>query len=99
MGETDRVVIVGGGISGLTTATSLARRGVKVLLIEKNDVCGGLVNSFRRDGFLFDGGVRALENAGMVKKMPFQGGYQSSCRYGSPPRISWPCRQIFAPLF
>lgn len=69
MERTDRVVIVGGGISGLTTATSLAKRGVKVLLIEKNDVCGGLVNSFTRDGFLFDGGVRALENAGMVKPM------------------------------
>jgi len=69
MEQVNRVVIVGGGISGLTAATSLARRGVKVLLIEKNDACGGLVNSFRRDGFLFDGGVRALENAGMLKPM------------------------------
>ena len=64
-----KVIVVGGGISGLTTATSLAKRGVQVLLIERNDICGGLVNSFTRDGFLFDGGVRAIENAGMVKPM------------------------------
>lgn len=69
MQEHGDVVVVGGGISGLTAATSLAKRGVSVLLIEKNDVCGGLVNSFTRDGFLFDGGVRAIENAGMVKPM------------------------------
>lgn len=69
MEQNDRIVIVGGGLSGLTAATSLAKRGVEVLLIEKNETCGGLVNSFTRDGFLFDGGVRALENAGMVKPM------------------------------
>ena len=40
-----------------------------VLLIEKNEKTGGLVNSFTRDGFLFDGGVRAVENAGMIKPM------------------------------
>jgi phytoene dehydrogenase-like protein len=32
-----KIIIVGGGISGLATATSLAKKGVNVLLIEKND--------------------------------------------------------------
>ena len=27
------------------------------------------MNSFVRDGFLFDGGIREVENAGMVKPM------------------------------
>lgn len=65
----NRVIVVGGGIAGLTAAAALAKRGVDVLLIEKNDYCGGLVNSFIREGFLFDGGIRALENAGMIKPM------------------------------
>jgi phytoene dehydrogenase-like protein len=62
-------IIVGGGIAGLTSAAYLSRAGQKVLLIEKNMECGGLVNSFIRDGFQFDSGVRALEDAGIIFPM------------------------------
>ena len=62
-------IIVGGGIAGLTSAAYLSRAGQKVLLIEKNKECGGLVNSFTRDGFHFDAGVRALEDAGIIFPM------------------------------
>ncbi|NCB01734.1 MAG: NAD(P)/FAD-dependent oxidoreductase [Spirochaetia bacterium] len=69
MGTHKSIIIVGGGISGLTSANSLAMRGHAPLVLEKGATCGGLVNSFLRDGFLFDGGIRAIENAGMVKPM------------------------------
>lgn len=62
-------VIVGGGMAGLTCAAYLAREGRRVLLVEKNKECGGLVNSFSRDGFRFEAGVRALENAGIIFPM------------------------------
>ena len=62
-------VIVGGGIAGLTSAAYLSRAGQKVLLIEKNEKCGGLVSSFSRDGFHFEAGVRALEDAGIILPM------------------------------
>ena len=62
-------IIVGGGIAGLTSAAYLSREGQKVLLIEKNNECGGLVNSFTREGFHFDAGVRALEDAGIILPM------------------------------
>ena len=62
-------IVVGGGIAGLTSAAYLARQGQRVLLLEKNRECGGLVNSFRRDGFHFDAGVRALEDAGVIFPM------------------------------
>jgi len=62
-------IVVGGGIAGLTVALSLANKGKDVLLIEKNEHCGGLMNTFVQDGFRFEGGARALVNAGLVKPL------------------------------
>lgn len=62
-------VVVGGGIAGLTSAVYLARSGQKVILFEKNKEIGGLVNSFTRNGFHYEAGVRALEDAGIIFAM------------------------------
>lgn len=62
-------IIVGGGIAGLTTAVYLARAGKKILLVEKNEEFGGLVNTFKSNGFRFEAGVRALESAGIILPM------------------------------
>jgi phytoene dehydrogenase-like protein len=59
-------IVVGGGIAGLTSTVYLALAGQKVLLLEKNNELGGLVNTFERDGFHFDAGLRALEDAGII---------------------------------
>ena len=56
-------------MAGLTCAACLAKEGRSVLLIEKNRECGGLVNSFSHNGFQFDSGIRALENAGIIFPM------------------------------
>ena len=52
-----RVVVIGGGIAGLSTAALLASRGYEVDLLEKNDDVGGRVGSIERDGFRFDTGA------------------------------------------
>lgn len=64
-----RIVVVGAGMSGLTAAAYLSREGQEVLLIEKNSDVGGLLNSFKRDGYLFDAGPRSLINSGIVRPM------------------------------
>ncbi len=64
-----KIVIVGAGLAGLTAAAYLSREGYSVLLIEKNETCGGLVNSFNYEGFVFDVGARSLENSGVIKPM------------------------------
>lgn len=63
------VLIVGGGMAGLTAAAYLSRAGLKVLLCEKESKTGGLVSSFEYKGFVFDGGIRAIENSGIVLPM------------------------------
>ena len=62
-------IVVGGGIAGLTAAAYVSHSGQKTLLIEKNSELGGLVNTFERDGFGFEAGVRALEDAGIILPM------------------------------
>jgi len=48
------VVVVGGGIGGLTTAALLAARGVKVCLLERNPRVGGCVANFEHLGYAFE---------------------------------------------
>ena len=62
-------IIVGGGIAGLTAAAYLAKSGRTILLCEKEKTCGGLVNTFERDGFFYDGGIRAMESSGVLFPM------------------------------
>jgi len=62
-------VVIGGGIAGLTAAAYLSKAGKSILLCEKEEKCGGLVNTFEREGFFYDGGIRALENAGVLFPM------------------------------
>jgi prolycopene isomerase len=49
-------VIVGSGMGGLVTATQLAAKGAKVLLLEKYIVPGGSAAFFEREGYTFDVG-------------------------------------------
>ena len=62
-------LVVGGGMAGLTAAAYLTRAGLKVRLCEKEKKTGGLVNSFEHKGFIFDGGIRAIESSGIVLPM------------------------------
>jgi len=48
------VIVVGGGIGGLTTAALLAAKGVKVCLFERQSHVGGCVATFEHQGYRFD---------------------------------------------
>jgi len=58
------VIIIGAGISGLVAGAYLAKRGLKVLIAEKNAVVGGCYSSFRRNGFIFDAGAQLIGSCG-----------------------------------
>jgi phytoene dehydrogenase-like protein len=50
------VVVVGGGIGGLTVAALLAQRGLDVCLFERESKTGGCASSFEKFGYTFDQG-------------------------------------------
>jgi hydroxysqualene dehydroxylase len=51
-----RVVVIGGGLSGISAALSLAEAGSEVTLLERRQRLGGLTWSFCRNGLSFDNG-------------------------------------------
>src|SRR6476661_3839810 len=67
------VIVVGGGLSGLATATYLARDGRSVVLLEKAPALGGRAGTQARDGFHFNFGPHALyrkgEGAGVLREL------------------------------
>lgn len=57
------IVIIGGGLSGLTCATQLHAAGVEFTLLEASDGVGGRVRTDNVDGFLLDRGFQVLLTA------------------------------------
>jgi phytoene dehydrogenase-like protein len=54
------VVVIGGGMAGLSTACYLARAGVPVTLFEKAANLGGRAATQNHDGYLFNRGIHAI---------------------------------------
>jgi prolycopene isomerase len=54
------VIIIGAGMAGLTCGCLLAQKGLKVLMVEKNQKVGGCCTSFEKEGFSFDLSVQSL---------------------------------------
>ncbi len=65
-----KVVILGAGISGLTSAYFLAKEGFDVTILEKKKEVGGSIDTLREKGFLFDRGPNSgLETTPVLSKI------------------------------
>ena len=56
MRYTEKVAVIGAGISGLACAHRLKQLGCQVRLLEAAEHAGGLIRTIRRNGFLFETG-------------------------------------------
>lgn len=60
----EKVIIVGGGISGLTAGIYAQRSGFDTLILEKCVTPGGVSTCWKRKGYMFEGGVHWLNGSG-----------------------------------
>lgn len=66
----NKIVVIGAGISGLTTAYLLSKKGSDVTILEKNNSVGGSIESVTENGFLFDRGPNsALETTPVIAQL------------------------------
>ncbi|TWU00363.1 Diapolycopene oxygenase [Botrimarina colliarenosi] len=70
-----RVAIVGGGLGGLAAACTLAARGYKVALFERNATVGGKAVQLRRDGYRFDMGPTILTLPSVLRRIFAEAGH------------------------
>lgn len=60
---TERAIVVGAGISGLTAAFRLRQRGFDVTVLEASDAVGGKMSSLRRDGYIVNRAANILPSS------------------------------------
>src|SRR5208282_4417918 len=76
-GASMRIVVIGGGISGLACAWRLERMGAPVLLLEQEERLGGVIQSVRREGVLFEAGPQSFlltaELAELIQEIGLEG--------------------------
>jgi oxygen-dependent protoporphyrinogen oxidase len=65
-----KIIVIGAGISGLTAAYLLSKKGFDVKILEKNNSVGGSIESVIENGFLFDRGPNsALETTPVIAQL------------------------------
>ncbi len=65
----ERVGVIGGGLGGLAAACTLAARGYRVVLLEKNDWLGGKAAVHGEGGFRFDMGPTILLMPSVLRRI------------------------------
>jgi phytoene dehydrogenase-like protein len=61
--KSGKVLVIGGGIAGLTAGIYARKSGFEVTIAEAHSIPGGSCTSWRRKGYLFEGGMHWLNGS------------------------------------
>ena len=64
-----KVIIVGGGIAGLSAGVYALKSGFDVTILESHSIPGGNCTSWKRKGYLFEGGMHWLTGSGKEEQL------------------------------
>lgn len=78
MSHKKTVIVIGGGLGGLSAAISLQQKGYQVSLYEQNNHLGGKLNRLEQDGFGFDLGPSILTMPHIFEYLFHQSGKRMS---------------------
>ncbi len=84
MPDSKQVVVIGGGISGLSCAYKLQQRGVPVTLLEASDCVGGMMGTVEKEGFLFESGPQSFQGTETLLQLIRELGIESELRTADP---------------
>lgn len=88
------IIVIGGGLGGLSAAISLAQSGYQVSLFEKNHHYGGKLNRLEQEGFGFDLGPSILTMPQIFEKL-FSDSGRDMADYISIKRLNHEWRSFF----
>ena len=69
MDHSKQVVVIGGGISGLSCAYRLRVLGIPVVLFEAAQRAGGLMGTVEKDGFRFEAGPQSFQSTPLLTQL------------------------------
>jgi protoporphyrinogen/coproporphyrinogen III oxidase len=69
VGYTQKIAVIGAGISGLACAYRLRQLGIPCLVLEAQERAGGLIATIRRNGFLFENGPQCPRFPSMLWRL------------------------------
>jgi oxygen-dependent protoporphyrinogen oxidase len=89
-----KIAVIGGGISGLSTAYYLMKKGHNLWIFEKEDRLGGTIITERTDGFLIEGGpdcfLREKEwGVNLVKELGMESEMIGTNEVSKPTYVLW----------
>ena len=68
--ERPRCVVIGAGPAGLTAAYELSRNGVNAVVLEQDDIVGGISRTVEYNGYRFDiGGHRFFSKVPLINQL------------------------------